>query len=95
MIVELISSSTLSKVIKEDLVTLRRHVESIQVDASIEQRQIIASWLTVLDFKARQRDIFSRRQEGTGQWLLDSPDFQAWLAKPGQVLYCPGMRMCI
>ncbi|MCJ1392629.1 hypothetical protein MMC18_005499 [Xylographa bjoerkii] len=82
---------TLSKAMKEDVSSIRKHVESRQVDANTNSRQVIASWLTALDFKARQQDIFSRRQDGTGQWLLDSPEFQTWLAEPGQVLYCSGM----
>ncbi|MCJ1378973.1 hypothetical protein MMC17_002072 [Xylographa soralifera] len=82
---------TLSEAMKEDVSFIRKHVESTQVDADAENRQSIASWLTPLDFKARQRDIFSRRQDGTGQWLLDSPEFHTWLTEPGQVLYCCGM----
>lgn len=28
---------------------------------------------------------------GTGQWLLDSPEFQTWLEKDKQTLFCPGI----
>ena len=90
---ELIIGSALSSTMNEDISFIRKHVESTQVDVDAENRQLIANWLTPLDFKARQQDIFSRRQEGTGQWLLDSPEFQTWLTEPGQVLYCFGMRM--
>ncbi|MCJ1402435.1 hypothetical protein MMC11_005655 [Xylographa trunciseda] len=82
---------TLSKAMKEDISSIRKHVESVRVDAETETRQAIARWLTPLDFKARQRDIFCRRQDGTGEWLLDSPEFQTWVTEPGQVLYCSGM----
>jgi hypothetical protein len=48
-------------------------------------------WLSPTDFPAQQHDIISRRQEGTGQWLLDSPEFKRWLLKADGVLFCPGM----
>ncbi|KAJ5364609.1 uncharacterized protein N7496_010322 [Penicillium cataractarum] len=31
------------------------------------------------------------RQQGTGLWFLDSPEFQSWLSQPKQVLFCPGI----
>ena len=33
----------------------------------------------------------SKRQEGTGQWLLDSSQFQTWVDQPSQTLFCPGI----
>ncbi|KAH6670383.1 ankyrin repeat-containing domain protein [Halenospora varia] len=36
-------------------------------------------------------DFISRRQEGTGQWLLDSDKFQAWVKTDKQTLFCPGI----
>ncbi|KAH8585484.1 hypothetical protein B0O99DRAFT_603266 [Bisporella sp. PMI_857] len=32
-----------------------------------------------------------RRQEGTGQWLLDSAEFHAWAEIEKQTLFCPGI----
>jgi hypothetical protein len=52
----------------------------------------ILDWLTVSDYHAHQQsDFFGRRQQGTGQWLLDSPEFKEWMATSGQTLFCPGM----
>ncbi|MCJ1478158.1 hypothetical protein MMC13_006834 [Lambiella insularis] len=82
---------TLSKSIKEDVATMRARLERTQLSNDHGQRQAIVNWLTPLDFKSRHREIISRRQEGTGQWLLNSSEFQAWLNEPGEVLYCPGM----
>jgi hypothetical protein len=48
-------------------------------------------WLSPTDFPAQQHDIISRRQEGTGQWLLDSPEFKGWLQGAHQTLFCPGI----
>jgi hypothetical protein len=41
------------------------------------ERQTILQWLTPVDYAAQQSDFIGRRQEGTGQWLLDSAQFQA------------------
>jgi Cdc6-like AAA superfamily ATPase len=48
-------------------------------------------WLSPTDFPAQQQDIIRRRQEGTGQWFLDSPKFKAWLQGSDKTLFCPGI----
>ena len=84
--------SALSKAIKDDVSVLRDHLEETRLEHDQNQRQAITSWLTQLDFKSRQHDIFSMRQEGTGQWLLESATFKGWVEKPGKTLWCPGIR---
>jgi hypothetical protein len=56
-----------------------------------EERQAILNWLTPIDYAPQQSDFLSRRQAGTGQWLLDSAGFQAWLKTDKQTLFCPGI----
>lgn len=56
-----------------------------------QERLAILDWLTRIDFTSQQQDFISRRQEGTGQWLLGSPEFQAWLQAKEQSLFCPGI----
>ena len=48
-------------------------------------------WLTPIDNTPQQNDLIRRRQEGTGQWLLDSDEFQEWLNQEQQTLFCPGI----
>jgi len=48
-------------------------------------------WLSPIDFPAQQHDIISRRQEGTGQWFLDTPEFKRWLEGSDKTLFCPGI----
>lgn len=55
------------------------------------ERQTILQWLTPVDYAAQQSDFIGRRQKGTGQWLLDSAQFQAWLETDKQTLFCPGI----
>jgi hypothetical protein len=52
----------------------------------------IAEWLSSLDFKEKQSDIFEKRADGTGQWLLESAPFQDWLEGKSRILWCSGMR---
>jgi ankyrin repeat domain-containing protein 50 len=58
---------------------------------SAEERNAI-HWLSPLDFTAKQNDSLSRRQHGTGRWLLESLEFRSWLSTAGNVLWCPGIR---
>jgi hypothetical protein len=51
----------------------------------------ILDWLTPVDYGPQQTDYIRRRQPGTGQWLLDSPEFQTWLKTVKQTLFCPGI----
>lgn len=55
-------------------------------------RWTIGHWLSDLDFKETQKDIFANRTNGTGQWMLDSPEFNEWVAGGSKVLWCPGAR---
>ncbi|KAI9745907.1 MAG: hypothetical protein M1818_000588 [Claussenomyces sp. TS43310] len=47
--------------------------------------------LTPVDYGFQQRDYFNQRHAGTGQWLLDSSEFQTWLQTNKQTLFCPGI----
>lgn len=48
-------------------------------------------WLTPIDYASQQSDYLKRRQPGTGQWLLDLAEYQAWLNTDKQTLFCPGI----
>ncbi|WJG34361.1 uncharacterized protein FOBCDRAFT_194101 [Fusarium oxysporum Fo47] len=50
----------------------------------------ILEWLTPINYGPQQSDNFSQRQEGTGEWLLSSKEFQEWI-ETGQTLFCPGV----
>ncbi|KAI1387916.1 ankyrin repeat-containing domain protein [Hypoxylon trugodes] len=56
-----------------------------------QKRNSILHWLTPIDEASQQSNLIKRRQAGTGQWLLDSPEFQGWLQSEGKTLFCPGM----
>ena len=56
-----------------------------------DECQSILTWLTPIDYASQQQDLVSQRQAGTGQWLLESVEFQAWLEADQQTLFCPGI----
>lgn len=57
----------------------------------LQERQNILDWLTSVDYSTQHNDFLSRRQEGTGQWLLESEQFQKWLDQSTETLFCPGI----
>lgn len=56
-----------------------------------QEHRAIADWLTPIDYSTQQSDLIARRQEGTGQWLLDSNEYLGWLNQSKQTLFCPGI----
>jgi Cdc6-like AAA superfamily ATPase len=62
-----------------------------QRKAASQECRTIADWLTQIDYGPQHSDYFKSRQPGTGQWLLDSPKFHAWLETDEQTLFCPGI----
>jgi hypothetical protein len=91
--------------IKEDTAFLRDSLPNLQTEIltirdmqhlqwggqQLQQFQLVLDWISPTDFPAQQYDIISRRQKGTGQWLLDSPEFQEWLQGAHKTLFCPGI----
>lgn len=39
----------------------------------------------------RQNDVFEERQNGTGEWILRSEEFQDWVNGRNTTLYCSGI----
>src|SRR6266487_4310780 len=51
----------------------------------------VVHWLIPADFSAQQNETISRRQEGTGLWLLNSNEYKMWIEGKEQTLFCPGI----
>jgi hypothetical protein len=56
-----------------------------------QQHYRMTDWLSTLDFPAQQSDFIARRETGTGQWFLDTPEFKKWIHTPRGTLFCPGI----
>jgi hypothetical protein len=52
---------------------------------------MIMDWISSTDFQTQQDDTIARRQEGTGLWFINSPEFTNWLHESKQTLFCPGI----
>lgn len=60
---------------------------------AITSREDILTSLSSLDFDKKQKHVFSQRREGTGQWLLQCPEFEGWFkGVTCQTLWCYGIR---
>ncbi|KAL2073548.1 hypothetical protein VTL71DRAFT_10874 [Oculimacula yallundae] len=73
--------------LSENVSHLASHVYDRHKD--LESRSII-DWLSPLNFHQTQSDTLSRQQKGTCKWVLDTPEYQAWLAGESQILWCWG-----
>ncbi|RFU33238.1 hypothetical protein B7463_g3094, partial [Scytalidium lignicola] len=69
---------------RDNVVKLVQHQED-------QRRQIVLDWITTINYAPQQTDFITRRQIGTGQWLLDSVEFQEWLNTKQRTLFCPGI----
>jgi hypothetical protein len=56
-----------------------------------QERRVILDWLTPIDYASQQSNFISQRQEETGQWLLNSDEFQVWINQRKQTLFCLGI----
>ncbi|KAI1292579.1 nucleoside phosphorylase domain-containing protein [Xylaria venustula] len=76
-------SGTLSAI--DENVTRTRHYLKKEKDVEI------LDWLTATDYGPQQSDYLKRRQPGTGQWLIDSGEYQNWIQESNKTLFCPGI----
>ncbi|KAL9034085.1 MAG: hypothetical protein Q9180_005600, partial [Flavoplaca navasiana] len=57
----------------------------------VQRRENILDWLSPLNFFQTQQDTFARREDGTGQWFIESGVFQDWLFGTNRTLCCTGI----
>jgi Cdc6-like AAA superfamily ATPase len=82
-----LQTNNLVKSTKEKVDRLVRHQDQ-------EKIQIILEWLSPINAATKQADIFSDRQEGTGQWFIQTDSFRHWIHSTTlyqRTLFCPGI----
>ncbi|KAI1758603.1 hypothetical protein GGR53DRAFT_235544 [Hypoxylon sp. FL1150] len=84
-------SSFIGRLTADNVVNLAKGQEKLVRRQDQQEHQEILDWLTPNDYSAQQSDFIRRRQEGTGQWLLDSPEYQRWVSVKKEALFCPGI----
>jgi predicted ATPase len=77
--------------VKDDVGRVKDELDRLHDLLGQKYRQAILDWLTPISYADRQDDLFNRRQEGTGQWLLNSDEFKDWVSQSKQTLFCPGI----
>ncbi|PKS08586.1 hypothetical protein jhhlp_004972 [Lomentospora prolificans] len=82
----------LNQLLAVDSLTLTAGIyREVKESKKQQQQATILDWLSPVDYAPQQNDFISRRQEGTGQWLLESAEFRAWIDGEKQTLFCPGI----
>ncbi|KAM0231634.1 hypothetical protein ACHAP5_011003 [Fusarium lateritium] len=79
------------KEVHSALTNLQSEVTQIH-SRQIRQGDIeILDWLTPVDYGLQQSENINTREQGTGHWLIETQEFQAWLSTQGQTLFCRGI----
>jgi DNA replication protein DnaC len=84
-------------VIKEDTANIREHINEMHSGVDRLEREKdhakhikFTNWISTTDDPAQQCDLIQRKQEGTGQWFLNTPEVASWLNEPKGTLFCRG-----
>ncbi|CVL06935.1 related to ankyrin [Fusarium mangiferae] len=77
--------------IQNELSATTRKVNTIMHHNQSRENKDILQWLTPSNYSLLQSDNIARRQPGTGQWFINSPEFCHWRDSPAQTLFCPGI----
>ncbi|KAJ5480131.1 hypothetical protein N7530_005640 [Penicillium desertorum] len=83
--------SFVSAISRQTMVATKQTLEHLNQRQESDERSCILDWLSAADYTSQQSDLLARRQEGTGQWLLDSEEYKHWLRTPRATLFCPGI----
>ncbi|EPE09525.1 ankyrin repeat protein [Ophiostoma piceae UAMH 11346] len=84
-------NASITIVTNQNTVAVKGGVDRLNQHQDDHARAAILDWLTPIDYGAQQTDFIARRQDGTGQWFLESPELQDWLQGDKQTLFCPGI----
>ncbi|OAA74311.1 Ankyrin repeat-containing domain protein [Akanthomyces lecanii RCEF 1005] len=79
--------------ISEDVRKTAAAVTRMESTAVKDKDKEILDWLTPMpiNYGSQYSDLLKARQPGTGQWLLDSEQYQTWVGTKKQTLFCPGI----
>ncbi|KAI2625656.1 ankyrin [Hypoxylon sp. NC1633] len=76
-----------AKSIDDGVKVLHGHAEEEILNGKIDR---IVEYFAPFSFSEKHSNAVQTRQEGTGQWFLDSLEFQGWLQSSGGALWCSG-----
>ncbi|KAL7268463.1 hypothetical protein RUND412_008913 [Rhizina undulata] len=70
---------------KRDLQSMRgieNNTQEMSKRLKLDERYEILTWLSEVDYEQHHKFISSARQDNTGEWLFEKPDFIAWDESP-------------
>lgn len=79
------------KAVQGGFIDTKSGLTSLLGENEVRKEKCILNWLSKIDYAPQQNDYISRREQGTGERLLRSPEFTAWLEAGKQTLFCPGI----
>jgi hypothetical protein len=68
------------------------YVVELLMLCSDDETKTILRWLSPVNYWLKQEDVTKQREVGTGQWLLEDPDFLEWENGNTEMLWCCGSR---
>ncbi|KAJ4251405.1 hypothetical protein NW762_011387 [Fusarium torreyae] len=71
-----------------DIKELKQHAENSKED---KQRETILHWLRDVDWRHQLFKHLESKEPGTGQWFIDSSEFNNWFKEIGDTLLCQGL----
>jgi hypothetical protein len=60
-------------------------------DATTQRKREILEWICPGDYSIQHSDYIDRRQPDTGEWFLQTQEYQEWVQSEQSTLFCPGM----
>ncbi|KAL9105147.1 MAG: hypothetical protein Q9187_008807 [Circinaria calcarea] len=80
-----------SQALQDGMVDASNGISDLQTVQKEQELQQVAKWLSPLDFKINQSYYVQKRQQGTGEWLLKSAEFETWMQGNRETMWCPGI----
>ncbi|KAI1086934.1 ankyrin [Rostrohypoxylon terebratum] len=76
-----------TKAIDDGVKALNSSVEEENLRGKMDR---IVQHYAPVSFSEKHGNVLQQRQDGTGQWFLESPEFQDWMQSTGATLWCSG-----
>ncbi|RHZ60776.1 hypothetical protein CDV55_105026 [Aspergillus turcosus] len=77
--------------VQETVDGISKNIDNLLLAQDAQEARTVIAWLDATDYSSQQRDHLEKRQDGSCEWLLNSVEFQCWLDRPKQALFCPGI----
>ncbi|KAF3058564.1 nacht and ankyrin domain protein [Daldinia childiae] len=76
-----------TKAIDDGVKALNNHAEEEMINGKIDR---IVEHYAPVSFSEKHGNVVQQRQDGTGQWFLESVEFQDWMQSVGGAMWCSG-----